>query len=444
MLLMSHVLSRFTGLTLPTVVRGEGAYLIDADGRRYLDACGGAAVSCLGHHEPRVSRAITDQLAKVEFASTVFFTSEAAERLADDLVQDAPRGLTKVFFGSGGSEQMDGTLKLARQYWLAKGEPERTRFISRRQSFHGNTLGALGVSGNVPRRAPYLPLIVDAEKIAPCYSYRGRAATETEAEYGLRVADELEEAIRRLGPKTVIAFVAETVVGATLGAVPAVPGYFRRIREICDRHGILLILDEIMAGMGRTGVRYACEREGVAPDMLVIGKGLGAGFQPISATLVAESVHRTIADAHPMVVHGHTYQAHPVACAASLAVQQVIREDDLLANVRHQGTLLEQRLAFTLGQHPNVGDIRGRGLLWGIEFVEDRPSLRPFPVGRALGWNLSRAGLKHGVMLYPGSGTVDGVAGDHLILAPPYNVTEAEIEMLVVRLVATIHEALGR
>ena len=441
---MSHVMGRFTGLTLPTLVQGEGAYLIDADGRRYLDACGGAAVSCLGHSEPRVTKAIVDQLGKVEFASTVFFTCEAAERLADDLIQDAPAGLTKVFYGSGGSEQIDGTLKLARQYWLAKGEPGRTRFVSRRQSFHGNTLGALGVTGNVQRRAPYLPLIVDAEKIAPCYAYRGRRAAETEEGYGLRVADELEEALQRLGPKTVIAFIAETVVGATLGGVPAVPGYFRRVREICDRHGILLILDEIMSGMGRTGVRYACETDGVAPDLLVMGKGLGAGFQPISATLVAERVHRTIAEAHPMVVHGHTYQAHPVACAASLAVQQVIREDNLLANVRRQGALLEQRLTATLGRHPNVGDIRGRGLLWGIEFVEDRPSQRPFPATRALGWNLSRAGLKHGVMLYPGSGTVDGSVGDHLVLAPPYNVTEAEIETLVERLVETVHEALGR
>lgn len=441
---MSHTIGRFTGLTLPTVVRGEGSYLIAADGTRYLDASGGGAVSCLGHHEPRVNRAIMDQLAKVEFASTVFFTSEAAERLADDLVQDAPAGLTKVFFGSGGSEQIDGTLKLARQYWLARGEPERTRFISRRQSFHGNTLGALGVTGNVQRRALYLPLIIDAEKIAPCYAYRGRAAAETEEAYGLRVADELDTALQRLDPKTVIGFIAETVVGATLGGVPAVPGYFRRIREICDRHGILLILDEIMSGMGRTGVRYACEREQVVPDMLVMGKGLGAGFQPISATLVAEPIHQAIAAAHPMVVHGHTYQAHPVACAASLAVQQVIREDNLLANVRRQGAALEQRLSSALGQHPNVGDIRGRGLLWGIEFVEDRPSRRPFPAARAVGWNLSRSGLNHGVLLYPGSGTVDGSVGDHIILAPPYNVTEAEIEALVTGVVASVHATLGR
>ncbi|MFN0178610.1 MAG: aspartate aminotransferase family protein [Gemmatimonadales bacterium] len=441
---MSHVFGRFTNLVLPTVVRGDGPYLFDADGKRYLDACGGAAVSCLGHSEPRVARAIADQLARVSYASTVFFTSEPAERLADELVREAPAGLTRVFFGSGGSEQVDGTLKLARQYFLAKGEPLRTRFISRRQSFHGNTLGALGITGNVKRREPYLPLIVDAERIAPCYAYRGRAANETDEAYGLRVANELEAALRRVGPETVIGFVAETVVGATLGAVPPVPGYFRRIREICDQHGILLILDEIMSGMGRTGVRFACAEDGVAPDLLVLAKGLGAGFQPISATLATETIYRTIQSVHGSVVHGHTYQAHPVACAAALAVQEVIRDDDLIANVRRRGESLERRLREALGAHPHVGDIRGRGLFWGVEFVEDRATKRPFPADGALGWKLSRAGMGHGVMLYPGTGTMDGLSGDHLILAPPYNVTEGQLDEMVTGMVATVHELLGR
>jgi len=349
-----------------------------------------------------------------------------------------------VFFGSGGSEQIEGTLKLARQYALAIGEPSRTRFISRRQSFHGNTLGALGVTGYPKRREPYLPMIVDSTKIAPCYGYRGQHDGETAEAYGLRVANELEEALERLGPKTVIGFIAETMVGATLGAVPAVPGYFRRIREICDRHGILFIIDEIMSGMGRTGTRYAIAEEGAAPDLIVLAKGLGAGFQPVSATLVHDRIYQAIHKAHGLLVHGHTYQAHPVACAASLAVQHVIRDENLLANVRKQGAYLEASLRRAFGDHPNVGDIRGRGLFWGVEFVADRATKRPFPAARAVGWNLSRAALGHGMMFYPGMATADGVDGDHLILAPAYTTTAGEVDEMVAGMVATVKEVLGQ
>jgi hypothetical protein len=440
---MSHVFGRFTNLALPTAVRGEGPYLFDAAGKRYLDACGGAAVSCLGHSERRVDAAIQAQLAKVAYASTVFFTSEPAEALAAELVRDAPAGLTRVFFGSGGSEQVEGTLKLARQYFLAKGEPRRTRFVARRQSFHGNSLGALGVTGHLKRREPYLPLFVDAEHIAPCYAYRGERDGETAEAYGLRMAEELEAALARVGPETVIAFVAETVVGAALGCVPAVPGYFRRIREICDRHGVLLILDEIMSGMGRTGVRYACTEDGVTPDLLVLAKGLGAGYQPISATLVSERIYRTVASAHGHLAHGHTYQAHPVACAAALAVQEVIRDDRLLENARRQGTLLRDTLRERLGNHPRVGDIRGRGLFWGIELVADRASKRPFEPSAATAWHLSRAALEAGLIVYPGGGTVDGIAGDHLIVAPPFNVTADQIVEIVTALESAMVGKLG-
>lgn len=441
---MSHVFGRFTTIDLPTLVRGEGSYLYDTNGKRYLDACGGAAVTCLGHNDARVAQAIAEQISKVSYCPTTFFTSEPAEALADELIRGAPAGLTKVFFGSGGSEQIDGTLKLARQHAIAKGQPERTRFISRRQSFHGNSLGALGVTGHVMRREPYLPMIVDSEKIAPCYAYRGQADDETPEAYGRRMADELEAALERLGPHTVIAFIAETIVGATLGAVPAVPGYFRRIREICDRHGILFIIDEIMSGMGRTGVPYTISAEGATPDLLVMAKGLGAGFQPISATLVSEQIYQDIHRAHGLLIHGHTYQAHPVACAAALAVQRVIRDDDLLANVRRQGDYLEARLRATFKDHPYVGDIRGRGLLWGVEFVEDRATQRPFAASRSLGWALSRAGLGHGVMMYPGMGTMDGKSGDHLIFAPAYNITAAEIDEMVAGMAATVREVLGQ
>lgn len=441
---MNHVFGRFTNLELPTAVRGEGPYIFDATGKRYLDASAGAAVSCLGHSETRVNQAIRDQLEKIAYTCTVFFTNEPAEQLADVLVKDAPAGLSRVFYGSGGSEQVEGTLKLARQYFLARGEPQRTRFIARRQSFHGNSLGALGITGHLQRRQPYLPMIVDAEHIAPCYAYRDRRDDETEEAYGLRVANELEAALQRLGPETVIAFVAETVVGAALGCVPAVPGYFRRIREICDRHGVLLILDEIMSGMGRTGVPFACMEDGVAPDLLVLAKGLGAGYQPVSATLVSDQIYQTIAERHGHLVHGHTYQAHAVACAAALAVQRVIREDRLVENVRRQGRALHRALVDRFGHHPHVGDIRGRGLFWGLELVEDRVSKKPFDPKRALGWNLSRAALASGLIVYPGTGTMDGVSGDHLIVAPPYNVTADQVAEIVDALEATIVPMLGR
>jgi len=282
--------------SLPVAAKGEGVYIVDTSGKRYLDASGGAAVSCLGHSDAEVVRAIKDQLDRIPFAHSAFFTSEAAERLADVLVEGAPAGIASVYFLSGGSEAIEAALKMARQYFLEIGQPRRTRFIARRQSYHGNTLGALAVGGNVWRREPYRDMLIDVAHIAPCYPYRDRRPGESEADYGRRVADELEAAILRLGPDTVAAFVAETVGGATAGVLPPVPGYFARIREICDRYGVLLILDEVMCGMGRTGTMHACEQDGIAPDLLCIAKGLGAGYQPIGAALVADKVHRAFRD----------------------------------------------------------------------------------------------------------------------------------------------------
>lgn len=440
---MSSVFSRFAGVDLPVAVRGEGAYVIDRDGRRYLDASGGAGISCLGHSEPAVIRAIQEQAARLAFAYTFFYTTEAAEELAADLVADAPAGLTRVVFGSGGSEQMDGTIKLARQYCVDRGEPQRVRFIARRQSYHGNSLGSLSLGGHVKRREIYEPLLAKVEHIAPCYEYRGRLAGETPEAYGLRVANELQATLERVGPETVIAFVAETVVGATAGAVPAVPGYFRRIREICDRYGVLLILDEVFCGLGRTGLRYACEREGVAPDLMVLAKGLAAGYQPISATLVAGKIYDTIAEKRGMFQHGHSYQAHATACAAAVAVQRVIREQELLENVRRQGVALMAALRERFAEHPHVGDIRGHGLMLALELVRDRETKEPFAAEAGLFRKVLFTGMEEGIMCYPGTGTIDGVRGDHVLLAPPFNITGTQVGEIVEKLGRTLDRVFG-
>ena len=440
----NHMFPRFKGLKALRAVGGDGPYVIAENGRRYLDACGGAAISCLGHRMDRVSTAIANQARELAYTHPAFFTTRAAEDLADELIDGAPAGLTRVFFGCGGSEQMDGTLKMARQYCVDKGEPRRTRFIARRQSFHGNTLGALSVGGHLARREPYLPILADAIHVSACNAYRGPTAGETPATYGARLAGELDAAIRAAGPETIIAFVAETVVGAAAGALTPVPGYFRAVREICNRYGILLILDEVMCGMGRCGARYACLDEDVAPDLLVVAKGLGAGFQPISATLVSETICDTIMSGRGFFQHGHSYMAHAVACAAALEVQRVIRDDRLLDNVRVQGARLEQGLRRAFGDHPAVGDIRGRGLLLAMEFVADKATRASFAPDHAIWMRLLLAGLRHGIMCYPSQGTADGKTGDHVLLAPPFNASGDDIDEIVARLKMAIDDTFER
>ncbi|HEX6363310.1 MAG TPA: aspartate aminotransferase family protein, partial [Albitalea sp.] len=312
---MTHVLHRDPRHEYAFAVRGEGAYLYDRAGKRYLDASGGAAVSCLGHSDRAVIEAIQRQLDRLAFAHTSFFTNEPMEALADALIARAPESFDKVYFVSGGSEAMEAALKLARQYFVEKGEPQRAHVIARRQSYHGNTLGALAVGGNQWRRRQFEPLLIETTHVSPCYAYRGKQAGETDAAYAERLASELEQAIEKLGGRNVIAFVAETVVGATLGAVPPVAGYFKRVREICDRHGILLLLDEVMCGMGRCGSLWAFEQEGVVPDLVAIAKGLGAGYQPIGAILVAKSIGDAVIGGSGFFQHGHTYLGHAAACA---------------------------------------------------------------------------------------------------------------------------------
>jgi adenosylmethionine-8-amino-7-oxononanoate aminotransferase len=439
---MGHVFSRDTRASFPVAVRGEGLCLYDASGKRYLDASGGAAVSCLGNGHPFVQEAIKRQIDRLGYAHTGYFTNEPQELLADELIAHAPAGLTRAFFVTGGSEATEAALKLARQYYVERGKLERRHFISRWFSYHGNTLGALSVSGHHARRETYIPLLSEVTHISACFEYRGKQFGETDSDYGIRVANELEAAILRAGPETVAAFIAEPVVGATIGAVTAAPGYFKRIREICDRYDVLLILDEVMCGMGRTGTLHACEQEGIAPDILLLAKGLGAGYQPIGAMVVSERIYEAIASGTGYFNHGHTYMGHAVGCAAALAVQQVIKNEDLLNNVRCQGTLLDQQLQNCFGDHPHVGDIRGRGLLRAIELVEDRRTRKPFASTLKLHARIKRQAMNEGLICYPGGGTADGDSGDHVLIAPPFNVTQLQIEEIVAKLASALDGAL--
>ncbi|MBE9539857.1 MAG: aspartate aminotransferase family protein [Proteobacteria bacterium] len=438
----SHILHRQIGASLPVAVRGQGVYIIDGEGKRYLDASGGAAVSSLGHSHPRVIGAIKRQIDNIAFAHTGSFTSESAEQLADFLVERAPEGIDHVYFVSGGSEAVESALKLARQYFLELGQPRRSKFIARRQSYHGNTLGALAVGGNQWRRQPFEPMLIDAEHISPCYTYRECGAAESASEYARRCADELEAKVLALGAENVIGFVAEPIVGATAGALVPAPGYFKRIREICDRHGILLILDEVMCGMGRTGSLFTCEQEGVRPDIIAIAKGLGAGYQPIGAMLCSGDVFAAIRDGSGFFQHGHTFMGHSTACAAALAVQQAIEDEGLLANVRAMGTKLDRALHHCFDKHPNIGDIRGRGLLIGIEIVADRASKAPLDPALKIHEAIKRHAMTQGLMCYPSGGTIDGKRGNHILLAPPFIIEEQHVHEIVAKLDIAVNGAL--
>ena len=439
---MTGILQRQLDRAYPIAVRGEGIHLWDAQGKRYIDACGGAAVSSLGHGHPAVIAALRDQLGRIDYVHTSFFSSEPAEALADELLQHAPPGMSHVTLVSGGSEATETALKLARQSAVERGEPRRTNVIARHQSYHGNTLGALAVSGNVPRRKLYAPLLFDAHFVDPCFEYRHRRSDETSRQYGERAAAALEQKILELGPASVLAFIAETVVGATSGATPPVDGYFRRIREICDRYGVLLILDEVMCGMGRTGTLHACTAEGVVPDLMTVAKGLGGGTVPIGAVFMHRAIHDAIRAGSKTYFHGFTYMSHPLSCAGALAVQKALHEENLLANVEARGRQLRERLAERLGGHPHVGDIRGRGLLMAIEFVGDRTSKRPFAPEQRTFRRIGDTAFDRGLMVYAMGGTVDGASGDHVMLAPPYNVRSTEIDEIVDHLDAAVRTCL--
>ncbi|MGC2855772.1 aspartate aminotransferase family protein [Novispirillum sp. DQ9] len=437
----SHVFHRHTQARYPMAVAGDGIHLIDADGKRYIDASGGAAVSCLGHSDADVRAAITAQVDRLAFAHTGFFTNQPMEDLAATLAARAPGDIDRVYLVSGGSEAVEAALKMARQYFLEIGQPQRARLIARRQSYHGNTLGALATGGNQWRRAQFEPMLIDVTHIDPCYAYRYQAPGESLEDYGLRAADELERALLDVGPETVAAFIAEPVVGATAGAVPAAPGYLKRIREICDKYGVLLILDEVMCGMGRTGTLFACEQDGVAPDMICIAKGLGAGYQPIGATLVSDRIYRAFAEGSGFFQHGHTYMGHATACAAANAVLAKVGSEDMLAEVRRLGGVLRGLLEERFADHPHVGDIRGRGLFLGVELVADRTTKEPFDPARKVHAKVKAEAMAGGLMCYPMGGTIDGVRGDHVLLAPPFICTDTDLHAIVDRLAQAIGAA---
>lgn len=439
----SRVMHRSLRETPPKAIGGDGVWLIAEDGRRVLDSSGGAAVSCLGHQHPRVLAAIGKQASTLAYAHTAFFSSEPAEELAERLVGHEPGGLAAVYFVSGGSEAIEASIKLARQYFIERGEPQRARFIARRQSYHGNTLGALSAGGNAWRREPYAPLLSPSfSHVTPAFAYHEKHDDESEVAFVTRLAAELDAEFQRLGPDTVAAFIAEPVVGATAGCVPAPEGYFKAVREICNRHGALLILDEVMCGMGRTGTLNAWEQEGIAPDIQAIAKGLGGGYQPIGAMLASGTIVETVRGGSGAFQHGHTYLAHPLACAAALEVQKIIAEEKLLDQVKERGKQLEQRLTERFGNHRHVGDIRGRGLFWAIELVADRAKRQPFDPKLKLHQRIKATAFAGGLGCYPAGGTVDGKSGDHVLLAPPYIATSGDIDMIVERLGAAVDSAL--
>jgi len=440
---MSHVLHRSLTHSYPTAVAGDGPYLIDRDGRRYLDASGGAAVSCLGHSDQEVIEAVRRQIGTLAYAHTSFFTTEVMEELADFLIARAPAGLASVYFVSGGSEAVETALKLARQYFVEIGQPARKQVIARRQSYHGNTLGALAAGGNEWRRQQFQPLLIDVSHVSPCYAYREQRADESSEHFTTRLAQELEAEILRLGADQVMAFIAEPVVGATLGAVAAVPGYFRKIREVCDKYGVLLILDEVMCGMGRTGTLFAAEQEGITADLITIAKGLGAGYQPIGATLLSGRIRDAIAQGSGFFQHGHTYIGHATACAAALAVQQAVEQRGLLSRVDYLGDSLQAKLVARLGQHANVGDIRGRGLFRGIELVAERESKTPFAPELKLHARFKKRAMELGLMCYPMGGTLDGRRGDHILLAPPFILEDHHVDEIVDKLADTLDSVLA-
>ena len=434
----SNIFPRHTSYDLPISSYGDGCYIIDNNGKKYLDGSCGAAVSCLGHSDQSVKEAIIKQTEKLAFAHTSFFTSEPAEELAQVLSKNSPIGLDKVYFVSSGSEAIEASLKLAKQYFNEIGKPKKHKVISRKQSYHGNTLGALAVGGNVWRRSFFEDLLIETSLISPCYTYRYQHKSESEIEYGLRIADELEEEIIHLGPDNVMAFIAETVVGATAGALTPVEGYFKRIREICTKYNVLLILDEVMCGMGRTGTLFACDEEKIIPDIVTIAKGLGAGYQPIAAMMCQNFIYKAISEGSGFFQHGHTYIGHPIACAASLAVVNKLLKENFPEQVRKKGEYLQKNLEITLSQNQYIGDIRGRGLIRGIELVRNRETKEPFPKNLNIAGKIKKKALDLGLICYPMQGTVDGVVGDHILIAPPFIINENEMNEISQKLKTTI------
>ncbi|MBL4869978.1 MAG: aspartate aminotransferase family protein [Robiginitomaculum sp.] len=431
---MTAVFYRGVTSDYPRASHSEGMYIYDEKGKEYLDMSGGAAVSCVGHQHPRVVEALCEQVKSMSFAHTAFFSNGPQEQLAKMLAAKFGEPGAKVYFTSGGSEANETAFKIAWQYWRAKGQPSKQKIISRVHSYHGNTYGALSISGNPVRRRVMGDLLLDWPRIDPCYAYRNQQPGETANAYALRAANSLEEMILRQGAETIAAFIVEPVVGASLGVVPAVPGYFKRIAEICKTHDILLIADEIMCGTGRTGTFFALEQEGFLPDIVTLAKGIAGGYQPLAATITRSHIHEIFVTSGKGFEHGHTYVGHASACAAGLTVLNVIKEENLLQNVKTQGDLLQKELDMAFADHPHIGDIRGRGLFRGLEIVADKRTKRPFPDEMKITRRLKRATMKHGLICYPGGGSFQDNLGSHILLAPPFIVQPNHIEQAVDKL----------
>ncbi|KAF5003125.1 hypothetical protein FDECE_10316 [Fusarium decemcellulare] len=432
----------------PRIVKSQGCWLETEHGHRILDASSGAAVVSIGHNESRIKEAIADQLDRVAYCYSPFFTTEAAEKISHFLTESTNGAMSKVFVVSSGTEAIEAALKIARQYFteLPTPQPARTKFIARKQSYHGNTLGSLAAGGHKARRGVYEPILSTSfSHVSPCYPYREMKPDETEQHYVSRLAKELDDEFHRLGPDTVCAFIAETVSGSSLGCMPPVPSYFKAMKEVCDRYGALLILDEVMSGIGRTGTYHAWEQEGVVPDLQTVAKGLGAGYMPVGALMVNHKVADTLAQGSGSFSHSQTYQGHPVACAAAYAVQSVVKEDSLIQNVQEMGDYLGKSLKERLRGHKHVGDVRGRGLYWGIEFVRDKESKEPFPLKEQIAGKLHKTGLgpEYGISLIPSTGNVDGVRGDMVIASPPFTITKEEVDILVDRVEGVVKSVLG-
>lgn len=425
----------------PKVVTACGSFLTLEDGRVIIDGDGGAAVSCIGHSDPRVLDAMRNQGATVDYLWSGNFATDVAERLAELLLAEEPGGLTHAYFTGSGSEAIEAALKLARQHFVEAGEPDREHFIGRRQSFHGVTAGALSLSGHPARRAKFAPLLLPRfSHVSPCFPFREQREDEDDGTYVSRLAAELDSEIERLGPHKVAAFVAETIIGGTCGAVVPTKGYLTAIKRVCRRHGVLLILDEVMCGMGRAGLSYAWQDEDATPDIVAIGKSLAGGYQPLSAVLATRKVIDPIWRGGGRFIHGQTFQAHPIACAAAIAVQEIIVEEDLMENVRNRGARLREALRAELNDNEIVGDVRGKGFMIGIELVRERGRASPFPSSAKIAERLKAAALEKGLSLFAGSGTIDGYTGDHVLLAPSFRMDGATQDAIVERLIAAVAE----
>jgi adenosylmethionine-8-amino-7-oxononanoate aminotransferase len=427
---------------LPRLVRGKGSYLFDADGKRYLDGSGGPAVFCLGHAHPEVNAALARQFEEIAYAYRYLFTSAALENLTDAVLQACGGGFKDIVYAGSGSEAVEGALKIALQYFAARGQMKKRRFIARRRSWHGNTLGALSTSDFAQRRRAFEGSLLDVTFVSAANDYRRPEGVSSE-NLAATLAAELEQAILSLGPEHVAAFIFEPIVGAAGGVVPAPAGYAQAVEAVCRKYDVLVIADEVMCGSGRSGNWRALEHDGIVPDIMCVAKGLAGGYIPLGATLVTPRIAAPILSEHGAYMTGHTFTGHTAACAAALAVQHIVKRDRLVDRVRTTGRLFQSALRQALASFDEVGDVRGRGFFIGIEFVRDRPARLPFPAERALSFDIGSRAFADGLICYPCSGNVDGAAGDTVIIAPPYNASDGELEEIITKLKRAVGSALS-